>query len=107
MPEAEAEVQVAGAEAGGDRTAPRVPVGTALDLAAFVFPSYAPDAENMRVRLTPEAALRELIQTGSRVSRTTRSIAPLLAALENRPSWRLTYRDSAFACNECRALVAG
>ena len=107
LPELRAFVEVAGAEAGGDRTAPRVPVGTALDLAAFVFPSYAPDAENMRVRLTPEAALRELIQTGSRVSRTARSIAPLLAALENRPSWRLTYRDSAFACNECRALVAG
>ncbi|MEZ5766633.1 MAG: hypothetical protein R3D80_02500 [Paracoccaceae bacterium] len=60
----------------------RVPVGTELRLSGFVFPRYAADADNALIPLAPEAALRELIQTGSRVSRSTKSIAPLLHALD-------------------------
>lgn len=82
----------------------RVPIGTGVRLAGFVFPRYAPDADNALEPIAPDAALRELIQTGSRVSRSTRSIAPLLHALGSRPTVRLTYRDTDFAIAQCLAL---
>ncbi|MCB1347997.1 MAG: hypothetical protein KDK11_04895 [Maritimibacter sp.] len=84
----------------------RVPVGTELRLSGFVFPRYAADADNALTPLAPEAALRELIQTGSRVSRSTKSIAPLLHALDTHPCWRLTYSDADFAVRTCRGLFA-
>lgn len=108
LPELRAIFAAEGAEdAGGFVPETRVPTGAEVALAALVFPAYAPDAENSRSPVAPETALRELIQTGSRVSRSTRSIAPLLAALGRHPIWRLSYRDSAYARDECRALMAG
>lgn len=108
LPEVRAIVAAEGAEdAGGFAPRTRVPAGTPVALAALVFPAFAPDAENSRSPVAPEAALRMLIQTGSRVSRSTRSVAPLIAALDGRPIWRLSYRDSAFARDACLALMAG
>ena len=96
-----------GAGAGqGDRADPaRVPTGGRLPLAGLVFPHYAPDGDNARTEIAPEEALRTLIQTGSRVSRHTRSIAPLVKALRAVPLVRLSYRDNAFAVAQCRALL--
>ena len=83
----------------------RVPAGAAVRLAGFVFPRYDPDGEDALTRIDPADALRRLIQTGSRVSRSTRSIAPLLHALRNHPTCVLSYRDTGFAVAQCRALL--
>lgn len=85
----------------------RLAVGTPVRLAGVVFPRYAPDGDNTLTELAPDAALRELIQTGSRVSRITRSIAPLLHALNARPTFRLSYRDTDFAVTQCLSLFKG
>jgi len=82
----------------------RLAIGTELRLAGIVFPRYAPDADNAMTPLAPDAALRELIQTGSRVSRSTRSLAPLLHALDTCPAFRLSYRDTDFAIAQCLSL---
>ncbi len=84
----------------------RVPVGDAVALAGFVFPRYDPGAPNRVTPVAPGEALRRLIQTGSRVSRETRSIAPLLRALRNVPAVELSYCDNAFARATCRDLLA-
>ncbi len=98
-------VIAAEAEGAGDFVPrARVPVGTAVRLGGFVFPRYDPEGENALTPMAPDAALRELIQTGSRVSRSTRSIAPLLHALGTTPCQRLSYHDTGFAIAECRAL---
>jgi hypothetical protein len=83
----------------------RIPVGEAVGVAAFVFPRYDPDGDNAVEELAPEEALRGLIQTGSRVSRHTRSIAPLCVALNTRPCRALSYRDTDFAISTCCALL--
>ena len=83
------------------------PAGAEIALAGFVFPEYAADADNALDPLDKTEALQRLIRTGSRVSRTTRSIAPLVAALGAVPTLRLTYRDTGFARAACERLLDG
>ncbi len=95
-----------GGEGAGEFTPETsLPVGAAVRLAGFVFPRFDPDGDNAVTRLDPAEALRALIQTGSRVSRSTKSIAPLLYALNTHPVRELSYRDTDFAIGECRALL--
>ncbi len=85
----------------------RVPPGEAVTLGGVVFPHYDPAAWNTVTPMAPDEALARLIQTGSRVSRETRSIAPLLHALTTCPAVELSYCDNAFARAACRELLAG
>ena len=104
LPQVRAVIAAEGDGQGAFVPRARVPVGTGVRLAGLVFPRYAPDGDNALTPLAPDAALRELIQTGSRVSRNTRSIAPLLHALSAHPTCRLTYRDTDFAIAQCLSL---
>lgn len=109
LPEVRAVTGLAhGAEAGVEtleRPVERVPAGRFSRLGAFVFPHYAgPGSENSLTPIAKPEALQLLIQTGSRVSRTTRSVAPLIHALNTRPSYRLSFGDTEFAVSTCLNL---
>ena len=107
VPQVDAVIADHGGAAGDYVPRRRRPAGEAVPLAGFVFPRYAPDADNKLSAIDPAEALRELIQTGSRVSRSTRSIAPLVQALRAHPTRVLSYRDTDFAVDQCLALVGG
>lgn len=83
----------------------RVAAGTPVRFAGLVLPQYDAHGGNALEEVAPDEALRVLIQTGSRVSRSTRSIAPLVHALAAHPVRRLCYRDNDFALAACRSLV--
>ncbi len=74
---------------------------TALPVEALVLPRFEPSRPSELERLAPEEAFGNLLTTGTEIVGAPRSIAPLAALVNERPAWRLSYRDLA----EARDLI--
>lgn len=85
--------------------APRV--GEKRPIAALIFPHFHPDASFEMVRLTPEQALIQGLQAGSRLSRSHKSnLAPLCNFLNDVPAYALHYSSSSQFVPACLKLMS-
>ncbi len=77
----------------------------ATPVGAIVFPQYRPDEPQSAERLTPEAALGQLLQTGSEIVGAERSMQPLATLVNTTPAWHLNYSDIRWAEAQIRNMA--
>ena len=81
--------------------APAVPLG----VSAVIFPQYQPCAQNKITRISPGESLKQLMETGGRLSRRCTTIEPLVSLLNHIPSYQLSYSSSDYSVQTCLELV--
>lgn len=86
---------------------PAVAPGTAVPLAAIVFPEHAGGEAGLRMtRMDPEAAFIAAIASGSRLSRRQARIAPMATLFAAVPAYALYFGASAQSVPACLDLLA-
>lgn len=82
-------------------------IGEKSPIAALVFPHFHPDNIFEITRITPEQALIQTLQAGSRLSHSHKSdIAPLAKFLNDTPAYDLHYSTSDQSVSACLNLLA-
>ncbi|KEO50825.1 hypothetical protein TP2_14450 [Thioclava pacifica DSM 10166] len=83
----------------------RAAPGTRFPIAAIVMPHFVPGAELELERLSPEAALVEIISAGARLSPGINSIRPVAHLLNEVPVYVMRYGKSAQSVPACLSLL--
>ena len=107
LPEAATAPVFACAERGPCRyVPPRRVAERPLPVAAFVFPSYAPEAPLALAPMRPAATLAALVAGRAWLCREPAALATALATIANTPAWTLDYGTTADALTAIAGLTA-
>ncbi|MFK7889267.1 MAG: hypothetical protein AB8B63_00505 [Granulosicoccus sp.] len=82
----------------------RLDIGTALPVAAMIFPEFTSGAALELAPVTPEEALMRCIEAGARIARNADTAAPLVEFLNRVPCWHMVYSGSDQSIPACLDL---